>query len=164
MAQCHSASLASVRCCLSSMCAGMTATSTSLGGQREPTMPPCLAPSPRSCRGVPRPLQLPLCCAGEPIEARRCGAIGAAYLYATSPHMFAGASAAAFACVRNAAKLDLYGCDCYAYGLLAAGFVDLVSTSATNDVGFYRWPEDARLCAAGGRLRAPSERPKCSVA
>ena len=41
--------------------------------------------------------------------------------------MFEGDSAAAFARVRDAARLDLYGCDCYAYGLLAAGFVDLVS-------------------------------------
>lgn len=46
--------------------------------------------------------------------------------------MFEGSSAAAFARVRDAAKLDLYGCDCYAYGLLAAGFVDLVSTSLTR--------------------------------
>ena len=28
---------------------------------------------------------------------------------------------ASWARVRDAAKLDLYGCDCYAYGLLAAG-------------------------------------------
>jgi hypothetical protein len=71
-------------------------------------------------------------CAGEPVQARRCGAIDAAYLYATTPHMFAGASAAAFARVRDAAKLDLYGCDCYAYGLLAAGFVDLVRAMCTS--------------------------------
>lgn len=73
---------------------------------------------------------LQLCNAGAPVETRQCGSIGAAYLYATTPHMFAGASLAAFHRVRDAAKLDLYGCDCYAYGLLAAGFVDLVSNCA----------------------------------
>lgn len=56
---------------------------------------------------------------------RKCGSVGAAYLYASSPHMFAGATETAFARVRDAARLPLYGCDCYAYGLLAAGFVDL---------------------------------------
>ena len=64
--------------------------------------------------------------AGEAIETRKCGGIGTAYLYATSPHMFSGATETAFARVRDAARLPLYGCDCYAYGLLAAGFVDLV--------------------------------------
>ena len=131
-------------------------------GAYHATLPRTQPPKLPRCSQAPEALRL--CCAGEPIEARRCGAIGAAYLYATSPHMFAGASAAAFARVRDAAKLDLYGCDCYAYGLLAAGFVDLVSTRATNEVGSDRWPQDARLCAAGGRLRAPSERPTCSVA
>lgn len=65
-------------------------------------------------------------CAGKAIETRKCGNISAAYLYATSPHMFQGMTESAFGCVRDAARMPLYGCDCYAYGLLAAGFVDLV--------------------------------------
>lgn len=32
----------------------------------------------------------------------------------------------AFHRVRDSVRIPLYGCDCYAYGLLAAGHVDLV--------------------------------------
>ena len=40
--------------------------------------------------------------------------------------MFKGEDAASFARVSAAVKLTRFGADCYAYGLLAAGFVDLV--------------------------------------
>jgi len=49
-----------------------------------------------------------------------------AYLYTTSPHLFSGDSEDAFVRIRNKVKIPLYGCDCYAYGLLSAGHVDLV--------------------------------------
>jgi inositol-phosphate phosphatase/L-galactose 1-phosphate phosphatase/histidinol-phosphatase len=39
---------------------------------------------------------------GRPITTRQCGAIGDAHLYATTPHMFAGESEAAFNRVRDA--------------------------------------------------------------
>jgi fructose-1,6-bisphosphatase/inositol monophosphatase family enzyme len=35
-------------------------------------------------------------------------------------------AAQAFNRVRDRVRIPLYGCDCYAYGLLAAGHVDLV--------------------------------------
>lgn len=63
---------------------------------------------------------------GRPIATRACPDVGSAYLYATTPHMFSGPSEAAFNRVRDAARIPLYGCDCYAYGLLAAGHCDLV--------------------------------------
>lgn len=63
---------------------------------------------------------------GRPVHVRPCGELGRAALYATSPHMFEGADKQAFARVRDAVKLPLYGADCYAYGLLACGFADLV--------------------------------------
>lgn len=63
---------------------------------------------------------------GRPVHVRPCGDLGRAALYATSPHMFEGADKQAFARVRDAVKLSLYGADCYAYGLLACGFADLV--------------------------------------
>jgi histidinol-phosphatase len=40
--------------------------------------------------------------------------------------MFKEWDAAAFARVSGAVKLTRFGADCYAYGLLAAGFIDLV--------------------------------------
>ncbi|PSC73171.1 Bifunctional phosphatase chloroplastic [Micractinium conductrix] len=63
---------------------------------------------------------------GRPIATRQCASIGNAYLYATTPHMFSGATETAFNRVRDAVRIPMYGCDCYAYGLLAAGYADLV--------------------------------------
>ncbi len=63
---------------------------------------------------------------GEPARVRPCADLGDAILYATSPHMFEGADAEAFARVAAAVRHPLYGCDCYAYGLLALGHADLV--------------------------------------
>ncbi len=56
------------------------------------------------------------------LSRARCGAT----LFATTPDMFKGGDAAAFARVSGAVKLTRFGADCYAYGLLAAGFIDLV--------------------------------------
>src|SRR5487761_1782292 len=63
---------------------------------------------------------------GVPIRCRPCAGLAAATLLATTPEMVPGSDAAAFARVSAAAKLTRYGADCYAYGLVAAGFVDLV--------------------------------------
>jgi inositol-phosphate phosphatase/L-galactose 1-phosphate phosphatase/histidinol-phosphatase len=63
---------------------------------------------------------------GASIRCRPCPVLAAATLFATTPDMFKDDDAASFARVSAAAKLVRYGADCYAYGLLAAGFVDLV--------------------------------------
>ena len=63
---------------------------------------------------------------GTAAETRDCAAPASAALYATTPHMFGGAAAAAFERLRSEVALTRYGADCYAYGLLASGFVDLV--------------------------------------
>jgi inositol-phosphate phosphatase/L-galactose 1-phosphate phosphatase/histidinol-phosphatase len=63
---------------------------------------------------------------GQPIRTRRCHDLAAATLYCTAPEMFEGADAAAFARLRAAVKLARYGADCYAYAILASGFIDLV--------------------------------------
>lgn len=52
--------------------------------------------------------------------------LAAARLYATSPDMFTPGEAAAFAALAGTVGLCRYGGDCYAYGLLASGQVDLV--------------------------------------
>ena len=64
---------------------------------------------------------------GAPISTRPCSEVAAAYLYATTPHMFSGDSESAFNRLRDSVKIPLYGCDCYAYGLLAAGHCDIVA-------------------------------------
>ncbi|CAL5229561.1 g12913 [Coccomyxa viridis] len=64
---------------------------------------------------------------GQTVSTRAtCTDLRAAYLYATTPHMFQGDTEKAFNAVRDQVRIPLYGCDCYAYGLLAAGFCDLV--------------------------------------
>lgn len=66
---------------------------------------------------------------GEEVSTRTCAKLSQAYLYTTSPHLFKGDAEEAFARVRNKVKVPLYGCDCYAYALLASGYVDLVIES-----------------------------------
>jgi len=63
---------------------------------------------------------------GQAVRVRPCPELRLAALYATAPEMFSGTDATAFEDLRRRVKLPRYGADCYAYGLLAAGFVDLV--------------------------------------
>jgi histidinol phosphatase-like enzyme (inositol monophosphatase family) len=73
---------------------------------------------------------------GTPIRSRACPGIAAATVFATSPDMFPGADADAFARVAKAAKLVRYGADCYAYGLVALGFVDVVIEASLKTYDF----------------------------
>ncbi|XP_043708066.1 bifunctional phosphatase IMPL2, chloroplastic-like [Telopea speciosissima] len=73
---------------------------------------------------------------GEEVSTRSCAKLSQAYLYTTSPHLFSGGAEEAFARVRSKVKVPLYGCDCYAYALLASGFVDLVIESGLKPYDF----------------------------
>jgi inositol-phosphate phosphatase/L-galactose 1-phosphate phosphatase/histidinol-phosphatase len=73
---------------------------------------------------------------GEAINCRSCPTLAAATLFATTPDMFDGQDAASFARVWAAVKLTRFGADCYAYGLLAAGFVDLVLEASLKPYDF----------------------------
>lgn len=57
-------------------------------------------------------------------EAERL--LGACICFATHPGMFIGADESAFRTLEKAVKHVMYGCDCYAYALLASGHTDLV--------------------------------------
>ena len=70
---------------------------------------------------------------GAPIRCRPCPALAAATIFATTPDMFKGSDADAFARAAGAAKLVRFGADCYASGLVALGFADLV-IEASNKV------------------------------
>jgi fructose-1,6-bisphosphatase/inositol monophosphatase family enzyme len=62
--------------------------------------------------------------------------LAAATLFATTPDMFDGQDAASFARVSAAVKLTRFGADCYAYGLVATGFVDLVLEASLKPYDF----------------------------
>jgi inositol-phosphate phosphatase/L-galactose 1-phosphate phosphatase/histidinol-phosphatase len=63
---------------------------------------------------------------GQPIRVRACPALEQAVLSATSPQMFTRTQRAAMARLEQAVRFPVYGGDCYAYGLLAKGFIDLI--------------------------------------
>ncbi|HML10548.1 MAG TPA: histidinol-phosphatase [Stellaceae bacterium] len=73
---------------------------------------------------------------GTPARCRPCPGIAAATIFATTPAMFEGADSEAFARVAGAAKLVRYGADCYAYGLVALGFVDVVIEASLKPYDF----------------------------
>jgi inositol-phosphate phosphatase/L-galactose 1-phosphate phosphatase/histidinol-phosphatase len=52
--------------------------------------------------------------------------LSGARFYTAAPEMFHGDYFENFETIRKSSKWALYGCDCYAYGLLALGCVDLV--------------------------------------
>lgn len=63
---------------------------------------------------------------GKKATTRHCEQPGHAVLYTTSPDTFSGADAKAFAALSSLVQLRRFGGDCYIYGLMALGFVDLV--------------------------------------
>jgi inositol-phosphate phosphatase / L-galactose 1-phosphate phosphatase / histidinol-phosphatase len=73
---------------------------------------------------------------GAAIRCRACPTLAAATLFATTPDMFKREDAASFARVSAAVKLTRFGADCYAYGLVAAGFVDLVLEASLKPYDF----------------------------
>lgn len=73
---------------------------------------------------------------GQVVSTRNCANLAQAYLYTTSPHLFSAEAEEAFIRVRNKVKVPLYGCDCYAYALLASGYVDLVVESGLKPYDF----------------------------
>jgi len=85
---------------------------------------------------------------GQPIRTRMCAHLADAMLYATSPHMFVGTDAKGFARLTGAVKHPLYGADCYAYAMTAAGWSDLVVEASLKPYDFCACA--AVLSAAGG--------------
>ena len=63
---------------------------------------------------------------GAPISVRACPSLAESYMYSTAPIMFPGAYEKRHEALTRKVKLFRWGGDCYAYGLLASGHVDLV--------------------------------------
>jgi histidinol phosphatase-like enzyme (inositol monophosphatase family) len=60
------------------------------------------------------------------IMTRACADLADATVMTTSPKLFKGADKKAYERVEAACRLTRYGCDCYAYCMLASGHIDLV--------------------------------------
>ncbi len=73
---------------------------------------------------------------GAPARVRGCAELGRAWLYATSPQMFPGGDFEAFERLRARVRRAVYGAECYAYGLLASGHVDLVAEATMQPYDF----------------------------
>ncbi|TWT03074.1 histidinol-phosphatase [Reyranella sp. CPCC 100927] len=67
---------------------------------------------------------------GTPVATRTCDALAKAYMYSTAPQMFAEDQAGSHRALADKVKLFRWGGDCYSYGLLASGCVDLVIESS----------------------------------
>ena len=60
------------------------------------------------------------------LKTRACPELDQAFLFTTSPHLFVDGERDAYLRVESGVRLARYGADCYAYAMLAAGFVDAV--------------------------------------
>jgi myo-inositol-1(or 4)-monophosphatase len=63
------------------------------------------------------------------LMTRDCGDLGGATVMTTTPALFGAHERPRYDRVEKAARLARYGCDCYAYAMLAAGHVDVVIES-----------------------------------
>jgi histidinol phosphatase-like enzyme (inositol monophosphatase family) len=71
------------------------------------------------------------------LKVRDCDRLADATLFTNSPKIFATDRVDGYERVEKVVRLARYGCDCYAYGLLAAGHVDIVVESGLKpyDIG-----------------------------
>ncbi len=66
------------------------------------------------------------------LATSRITSLGQARMMTTTPALFKGSELKAYEKLENMVRLARYGCDCYAYCLLAAGEVDLVVEAGLN--------------------------------
>ncbi len=92
-----------------------------------------------------------------PVACRPCPTLDQAQLFSTDPDLFLGAEAVAFGRIKAAARRTRFGTDCYAYGLVASGFGDLVVESDLDATDFMALVPVVE--GAGGRMRDWRGRP-----
>lgn len=87
---------------------------------------------------------------GAPAAVSGTRDLARATLNTTSPHLFDGADRDAFERLAGRVRETQYGGDCYAYGLLAAGFLDLVVEAGLKPYDFCALVPV--VVGAGGRM------------
>lgn len=109
---------------------------------------------------------------GRPIRTRACTCLADAVLSVTSPMMFDAGERTVFSRLEETVRLPMYGGDCYAYGLLAMGFVDVIAEAGLDVHDFAAlvpviegaggimtdWRGAALELGSGGRVLAAGDR------
>ena len=75
--------------------------------------------------GSPRGSRLITPEGSTPLRVRACPHLADAVIGTTDPHLYSGEEVAAYANLRTATKLVRYGCDAYAFAMVAAGTMDI---------------------------------------
>jgi histidinol phosphatase-like enzyme (inositol monophosphatase family) len=81
----------------------------------------------------------------RPLRVRACPKLTDAVIATTDPDLFDGAELGAWRQVRAAARLARFGCDAYAYAMVAMGTLDLVV-----EAGLKCWDIDAAIPVIAG--------------
>jgi len=84
----------------------------------------------------------------RPLKVRACASLADAVIGSTDPYLFKGAQAEAWSRLHAAVRLARYGCDAYAYAMVAMGALDLVV-----ETGLKSWDIESAipvLAGAGG--------------
>lgn len=84
------------------------------------------------------------------LRMRPCARLADASLFTTTPAMFKGDDRAAYDRVEAAVRLPRYGCDCYAYCMVAAGHADVVVEAGLQAYDIA--PLIPVITGAGGRV------------
>jgi myo-inositol-1(or 4)-monophosphatase len=104
------------------------------------------------------------------LRVRPCASLASATLMTTTPKMFDETEAPAYRSVEEKVRLARYGADCYAYCMLAAGYIDIVieANLKPHDIvalvpivegaGGIISTWDGGEAAAGGRIVAAGDR------
>lgn len=87
---------------------------------------------------------------GTDVTTRPCANLEKATLNATSPDMFEGTNRTQFVELSKKVAMTMYGGDCYAYGLLASGHIDLVVEADLKPYDFFALVPV--VSGAGGRM------------
>ncbi len=73
-----------------------------------------------------------------PLQVRSCSGLSNALIATTDPHLYVGAEDDAYTALRKAVKLARYGCDAYAFAMVAQGTMDMAL-----ETGLKAWDIDA---------------------
>lgn len=66
------------------------------------------------------------------LKSRACARLADAVMFTTSPYLFSPTERPYYRQIEAAVRLARYGCDCYAYAMVAAGHADIVIEAGLN--------------------------------